>query len=91
MRKFLILPLLLLLAACGSAAVPEATVAPQSPPADAPAAESEAQAANESSSRAVDDVVTGTTPQEAGVARDQDHIKGAADPLVTIVEYGDFQ
>jgi hypothetical protein len=91
MRKYLILPLLLLLAACGSAAAPEATVAPQSPPANEPAVETEAPVADESNQSSKSDVVTGETPQDAGIVREQDHTKGAADPLVTIIEYGDFQ
>ncbi len=31
------------------------------------------------------------TPAEAGQFRQGDHAKGADDPLITIVEYGDFQ
>ena len=31
------------------------------------------------------------TAAEAGVIRDRDWTKGAADPLITIIEYGDFQ
>ncbi len=32
-----------------------------------------------------------TDPAVAGVIRDRDWTKGADDPLVTIIEYGDFQ
>lgn len=32
-----------------------------------------------------------TTVEEAAVVREQDWRKGAADPLVVIIEYGDFQ
>jgi len=34
---------------------------------------------------------TAATMAEAAVVRDTDWVKGAADPLVTIIEYGDFQ
>ncbi len=95
MRKLILLPLLLVLAACGSAAAPAATTVPQemapeesagTDSADATASESEnpAPAANAP-------VVIGATPAEAGVVRVQDHVKGAEEPVVTIIEYGDFQ
>ncbi len=32
-----------------------------------------------------------TTPEEAGIVRDQDWTIGADEPSVTIIEYGDFQ
>jgi cytoskeletal protein RodZ len=31
------------------------------------------------------------TPAEASIIRDTDHVLGAAEPLVSIIEYGDFQ
>jgi len=31
------------------------------------------------------------TPDQVGVVRPQDHFLGASEPLVTIIEYGDFQ
>lgn len=95
MRKLLFLPLFLLLAACGSAAAPVATSVPESAGDSDAAAPQEAEL-DSSESNAADlgdksDVVTGATPQEAAVVREQDHVKGADDPLVTIIEYGDFQ
>jgi hypothetical protein len=38
-----------------------------------------------------DPITVANSPQEAGVVRDRDWSKGAEDPLVTIIEYGDFQ
>ena len=32
-----------------------------------------------------------TTVQEASIVRERDWKKGAEDPLVSIIEYGDFQ
>lgn len=83
MRKLLLLPLLLLLAACGATSSPTAPVAErEDDPVEAPAD----PAAND-----VAAVSTGTTPAEASVVRDQDWIKGAANAAVSIIEYGDFQ
>lgn len=36
-------------------------------------------------------VFPATTPAEASVVRVTDHVLGAADPMVQIIEYGDFQ
>lgn len=35
--------------------------------------------------------VPATTVEEAAVIREQDWLKGAAEPVVVIIEYGDFQ
>lgn len=37
------------------------------------------------------DFVPETSAEEAAVVREQDWRKGAVDPLVVIIEYGDFQ
>jgi len=39
----------------------------------------------------LDDFVPAKTVEEAAVVREQDWRKGAADPTVVIIEYGDFQ
>jgi len=94
MRKYLVTAfLVLLLAGCGSTAgsnqasdeVPAATVEDSgtSPTAETTAGDS-ATAANTS-------VTTGSTPEEASVVREQDHVIGSEEPIVTIIEYGDFQ
>ncbi|GJM42194.1 MAG: hypothetical protein DHS20C20_24760 [Ardenticatenaceae bacterium] len=38
-----------------------------------------------------DDFSPASTVEEAAVIREQDWQKGAADPVVVIIEYGDFQ
>lgn len=88
MRKILLLPLLLLLAACAAT----------SPPAN-PAAEAETDTLVTEAVDTVDTavnqerapVVTGATPAEAALVREQDWSKGTAEPAVSIIEYGDFQ
>jgi cyclophilin family peptidyl-prolyl cis-trans isomerase/protein-disulfide isomerase len=98
MKKILIF-LLLLLAACGSAQPPtgdqnelngqgfavEAT----------PAAETIIETALENSippsAAEVAGVFPATSPAEAAVVRSQDWPLGAANPIVSIIEYGDFQ
>ena len=39
----------------------------------------------------LDSFVPATTVEEAAVIREQDWLRGAADPIVVIIEYGDFQ
>lgn len=36
-------------------------------------------------------ITPAATAAEAGIARDRDWTQGASDPLITIIEYGDFQ
>ncbi len=95
MRKLLFLPLLLLLAACGAATAPVETPAPESISGDDAAAtqgsEQVTSPGDETSQASKASVVTGATPEEASIVREQDYIIGAADPTVTIIEYGDFQ
>ena len=50
-----------------------------------------AGAVSHPSSPTPDDFTPASTPAEAGEVRDFDHIKGATDPAVTIIEYGDYQ
>lgn len=91
MRKALILALLLLLlAACGGAA-PDTTTAPEEADAGSNVAPETAAQSGDAATSAKANVNAGTTPEEASIVRPEDHTKGAADPLVTIIEYGDFQ
>jgi hypothetical protein len=95
MRKFLFLPLLIFLAACGSATAPVATPATENSDAGEATTPQESDQVTPQSGEtsAVDksSVVTGATPEEASVVREQDYVIGASDPKVTIIEYGDFQ
>lgn len=89
-RLLLTLLFALFLAACSGVSVPEVeqnadatAVPPESP-------EQEAETGGDAT--AVDTSAdTATTPEEAGIVRDRDWSLGAEDPLVTIIEYGDFQ
>ena len=84
-RMFLLLigGLLLLLAACGQAGTTTES---------APAAEAVPQPAEtESESSEITQFTVSSTISEAAIVRDSDWVKGADEPLVTIIEYGDFQ
>ncbi len=100
MRKLILLPFLLLLVACGSAIAPEVTTAPEDTGRGKAAVEDnttgdasseEIASADGASQDGKSSVATGATPQEASIVREQDYTKGADDPTVTIIEYGDFQ
>lgn len=84
MRRIVLLLIgLLLLAACGPSGGPAT-----------PAAGGDSATAvppQASGSQAVPAITPATTPEEAGIVRPQDWVKGATDPVVTIIEYGDFQ
>ena len=69
--------------------VPEPTSVPATEPTAEPAADSEETAVSDDGSPAA--FSPATTVAEAAVVREQDQVLGAADPLVTIIEYGDFQ
>ena len=45
----------------------------------------------DTSSSSRDDFTPASTPADAGIVRDFDQVKGATDPTVTIIEYGDYQ
>jgi len=89
MRKLLLLPFLLLLVACGTSGADDAVTESV----DDAVTESVDEAVLESAPAKVsgDPIIIANSPQEAGVVRDRDWIKGTEDPLVTIIEYGDFQ
>ncbi len=98
MKKVAFLLIALLLVACNATADPSA--APADDPAAASTAEQSEEAETEpeetgetavSSDSSNDEFKIATTPEEAGIIRDRDWVKGAADPTVTIIEYGDFQ
>ncbi|MDX1414667.1 MAG: hypothetical protein R3293_10785 [Candidatus Promineifilaceae bacterium] len=95
MRKIWLLPFLLLLVACasGGGVPPESQqvaepedppVAEESPTEDTAPESAPVQALN-------NDISIGANAVEAGLIRDRDWTQGAEDPLITIIEYGDFQ
>lgn len=87
------------LAACGSANREQSLVprsdTPTAPVVSSPAAatsESVAPTAPASIGATVDaGYVAGRTVEEAAQIQPGDHVTGATEPLVTIIEYGDFQ
>ncbi len=89
-RVFLLMFLLLLLVACGAPEAAEPTREPERE-APEPTAISQDNTANPESVAAVDPITPAQTAAEAGLIRDRDWTKGADDPLITIIEYGDFQ
>lgn len=94
MKKILLLLVLLLAVACGGPEAPatESTDAEESETAVSTTdTVSEDAAVAQPSSPAPADFTPASTPAEAGEVRDFDHVKGATDPAVTIIEYGDYQ
>ena len=90
MRKLLLIPLLLLLVACGAPATSVTSDQPAGEDAE-PTTVSEAPPESQAEMVSGDSITPAKTAAEAGVIRDRDWTKGAEDPLITIVEYGDFQ
>ena len=81
------------LAACNSTAAPEVVVpviasveVPPASPAAPKTAATAVLAADSASS-----FTPAATIDEAAVTRPQDHVIGAEEPIVAIIEYGDFQ
>ena len=95
MRKIWLLPFLLLLAACASGGgVPPESQQPAEPEDSSTAEESPAEDTAVDSAPAPplnNEITIGANAAEAGAIRDRDWTIGAEDPLVTIIEYGDFQ
>lgn len=76
--------LLMVLAACGGAAVEQLPISDATDDPEAPAAVGDnAGATSEDTAD-----VTESDPRQV---RDRDWTKGATDPLITVIEYGDFQ
>ena len=97
MRKtaFIVMFTLFWLVACGSAGN-EPALAPVSSSAAAQSANGYAGAGTPATTDAKPDVQpTAAAPaisvEEAAQVRPNDHVQGAAEPLVTVIEYGDFQ
>ncbi len=92
MRKLFLLFMLLVLVAC---AAPDETKTGEETVVDDAGAVSSDSSKAETASRpaavSADPISPAETAAEAGVIRDRDWTKGAADPLITIIEYGDFQ
>lgn len=98
-RIILLLAIGLLLVACSSSISSETAVTvPDEPaqpatavPDEQPAAETESEPAADSAEAAAIPGFPATSVQEAGIVRDRDWTQGTDDPIVAIIEYGDFQ
>ena len=90
MRNLLLIPLLLFLVACGAQETAD-TVDEEDAGSAKPTTVSEPAAESQPPAVSADPITPGKTAAEAGIIRDRDWTKGAEDPLITIVEYGDFQ
>ncbi|GAB4267320.1 MAG: hypothetical protein Kow0080_09330 [Candidatus Promineifilaceae bacterium] len=84
-KRFLLLMLLFVLAACGSAEPAEETAVSETtaPPSVADNTDINTQP--------VAAITPATTVAEASQIREQDWAKGSSNPKVVIIEYGDFQ
>lgn len=93
-RIILLLVALVLLAACGSTST-ETAVEPAKPATAVPEEEAAAETESETVSGSVEvaDIPNfpATSVQEASLVRDRDWAQGTDDPVVAIIEYGDFQ
>jgi hypothetical protein len=87
MKKLLLLGIIMLLAACGQSVGRGETAVTSEPSAPEPETSSPTI---EPTAEIVHYPVAGTIAEAAQV-RDSDWAKGAAEPLVSIIEYGDFQ
>jgi len=100
-RIALLLILVLALVACGPNGAPVSTEAPADtavPAAPTNAAtettvsgETEIEATAEATEVGSSPAIPALSPDQIGVVRPQDHFLGATNPVVTIIEYGDFQ
>lgn len=90
MRKILFIPFLLLLAACGAAQEIAPTAEIENEDSLQVTSDEPAEVA-ESDSRVNESITISKNPADAGVVRSRDWTKGTDDPLITIIEYGDFQ
>ncbi len=89
--------LIMLLAACGGGTAELPTTEPQAPAANpttdeaADSAETEAEPVAEEPQPETDASFPAANVADAAVIRQQDWVKGAEEPIVTIIEYGDYQ
>ncbi|HID52453.1 MAG TPA: hypothetical protein EYP41_10485 [Anaerolineae bacterium] len=89
--------LIMLLAACGGGTAELPTSEPQAPAANPTADEATDTAETEAEPVAVepqpetDASFPAANVAGAAVVREQDWVKGAEEPIITIIEYGDFQ
>jgi hypothetical protein len=81
---------LLFLAAC-TTPEPNTAVAPQDEAAPQDDAAEPQADVNEETAVSPPSLTPAANVAEAAVLRDDDHTHGAVDPVVTIIEYGDFQ
>lgn len=95
MKRFVLLVGMLLLAACGPAAETAPPAAVEEPSAPEVGASAPAMSEPAAPETAVGDAgrtfTPGTTPAEAAVVRPTDWTLGSETPVVSIIEYGDFQ
>jgi len=89
MRKLLLLFLLLFLVACGASEATESSG--EADEGSESKAAPEAKPKSQTAAVSADPIAPGETAAEAGIIRDRDWSKGAEDPMITIIEYGDFQ
>ncbi len=93
MKKLLSIILLLFLAACASAETTAPAVS-TAPPEPETAVSPPSPAANANDTALQSGVIAGFPAKdaaEASIVRERDWKKGAEEPAVTIIEYGDFQ
>lgn len=92
MKNFVYMMLIgLLLAACGQTTEPSAVATSSSSAAPADAAASTTTGEENTAVSAIPAITPATSVAEASSIRPQDWVKGASDPKVVIIEYGDFQ
>jgi hypothetical protein len=95
MRKIWLLPFLFLLVACasggGAPSETQQNAESESPKAAEESVNESVSMDNAPAETLNNEIAIGENPVTAGVIRDRDWTKGAEDPLVTIIEYGDFQ
>ncbi len=97
-RLVLLFAIGLLLAACGSTSTETAVTVPEEPARpetavveEEPVAETESEPDTQPEEVAAIAGFPASNVAEASIVRDRDWTLGTDDPLVTIIEYGDFQ
>lgn len=87
MTKFLLLLIIMLLAACGQSVGSGETAVTSEPPTPQP----DTSSANIEPTAEIAQYPVAGSIAEAAQVRDSDWAKGTSAPLVSIIEYGDFQ